>query len=62
MTDIDTALEKEDLKFSLDGYKLKGSWVLVRTRDKPGTSTRQRGRNWLLIKHRDFWSGPVDVT
>ena len=60
--DIDAALEKGNLKFSLDGYKLKGSWVLVRTRDRSGTSARQRGRNWLLIKHRDFWSGPVNIT
>ena len=69
--DVETALRKGDLKFSLDGYKLKGSWVLVRTRGY----TRQRGKplepheafgrsdgkSWLLIKHRDFWSGPVDI-
>ncbi len=60
--DIDAALEKGDLKFSLDGFKLKGSWVLVRTRDREKTSASQRGRSWLLIKHRDFWSGPVDIT
>ena len=60
--DIDAALRKGDLKFTLDGYKLKGSWVLVRTRDRPGTSASQRGRSWLLIKHRDVWSGPVDIT
>jgi len=60
--DIDAALSKGDLKFTLDGYKLKGSWVLVRTRDRPDTSPKQRGRNWLLIKHRDFWSGPVNIT
>ena len=60
--DIDAALEKGDLKFSLDGYKLKGSWVLVRTRDRGNTPAKQKGRNWLLIKHRDFWSGPIDVT
>ena len=30
--DIDRSLAKGDLKFTLDGYKLKGSWVLVRTR------------------------------
>src|SRR5258706_13868515 len=29
--DGDAALRKGDLKFTLDGYKLKGSWVLVRT-------------------------------
>ena len=51
--DVDAALAKGELKFSLDGAKLKGSWVLVRTRDE---------RTWLLIKHRDDWAGPVDVT
>ena len=60
--DIDEALHRGDLKFTLDGYKLKGSWVLVRTRDRPETSPSQRGRNWLLTKHRDFWSGPIDIT
>ena len=60
--DIDRALEKGDLKFTLDGYKLKGSWVLVRTRDRASTSSKQQGRSWLLIKHKDFWSGPVDIT
>ena len=60
--DIDAALAKGDLKFSLDGYKLKGSWVLVRTRDRANMSQKQRGRNWLLIKHADFWSGPIDIT
>src|SRR5512143_2554931 len=29
---IDAALAKGDLKFRLNGYKLKGSWVLVRTK------------------------------
>src|SRR5215813_5801583 len=31
MEDVDASLKKGDLKFTLDGYKLKGSWVLVRT-------------------------------
>ena len=55
--DIDAALKKGDLKFTLDGYKLKGSWVLVRTH---GPSYGE-GRSWLLIKHRDDWAGPVDI-
>lgn len=59
--DVEAALAKGDLKFTLDGFKLKGSWVLVRTRDRPDTSARQHGKSWLLIKHRDFWSGPVDI-
>ncbi|ODS56195.1 MAG: hypothetical protein ABS36_07235 [Acidobacteria bacterium SCN 69-37] len=58
--DIDAALAKGDLKFTLDGYKLKGSWVLVRTR---GYGSREgAGRSWLLIKHRDEWAGDVDIT
>ena len=60
--DLDAALRKGDLKFTLDGYKLKGSWVLVRTRDRSDVSPGQRGRSWLLIKHRDHWSGAIDIT
>src|SRR5499433_2248401 len=51
--DIDRALAKGDLKFTLDGYKLKGSWVLVRTGGRFGGA--QPGKSWLLIKHRDEW-------
>jgi bifunctional non-homologous end joining protein LigD len=58
--DVDAALAKGDLKFRLDGYKLKGSWVLVRTR--PRAPQADDGRSWLLIKHRDEWAGPIDVT
>ena len=56
--DIDAALRKGDLKFRLDGYKLKGSWALVRTRGY-GASSKP---SWLLIKHKDEWSGPLDIT
>ena len=62
--DVDAALRKGDLKISLNGYKLKGSWVLVRTRGW-GSSSRGAGgdaRSWLLIKHRDEWAGDVDIT
>jgi bifunctional non-homologous end joining protein LigD len=58
--DVDAALEKGDLKFTLGGYKLKGSWVLVRTRGRYPGGTGDR--SWLLIKHRDEWSGDVDIT
>jgi bifunctional non-homologous end joining protein LigD len=62
--DVGGALRKGDLKFRLDGYKLKGSWVLVRTRGYGGRgrSDAGDGRSWLLIKHRDDWAGPVDIT
>ena len=59
--DVDAALEKGDLKFTLDGYKLKGSWVLVRTKGG-GWGGSGADRSWLLIKHRDDWAGPVDIT
>jgi bifunctional non-homologous end joining protein LigD len=62
--DVDAALKKGDLKFTLDGYKLKGSWVLVRTSGRyPGAGGGSDGaRSWLLIKHRDDWAGDVDIT
>ncbi|MDB5740967.1 MAG: dependent ligase [Alphaproteobacteria bacterium] len=48
--DPDKMLKKGDLKFSLDGEKLHGSWVLVLMRNDKFKSRRN---NWLLIKHRD---------
>ncbi len=60
--DVDAALRKGDLKFTLDGFKLKGSWVLVRAHG-PGPRTKNSNNHgWLLIKHRDEWSGPLDIT
>src|SRR4051794_7670333 len=65
--DVDAALRKGDLKFTLDGFKLKGSWVLVRTKGG-GASRGGRwsgsgdDRSWLLIKHKDEWAGDVDIT
>src|SRR6186997_2766923 len=50
--DVSAALKKGELKFSLNGKKLKGSWVLVRT----------SGRQWLLIKHRDYYTTEEEVT
>ena len=40
---VSRALAKGELKFTVLGQKIKGSFVLVRTRE----------RQWLLIKHRD---------
>jgi len=58
--DVDGALKKGDLKFTLNGYKLKGSWVLVRTKGARWSSGGA-DRSWLLIKHRDEWAGAVDI-
>ncbi|MBV9529906.1 MAG: DNA ligase D, partial [Bradyrhizobium sp.] len=46
-------LKKGDLKFTLDGHKLHGSWVLVRMRND---RTGGKRTNWLLIKHRDDYA------
>lgn len=56
--DVDGALEKGELKCSLDGKKLHGSWVLVRTRPRRGESRAP----WLLMKHRDEWATAENVT
>jgi bifunctional non-homologous end joining protein LigD len=58
--DVEAALKKGELKFTLNGYKLKGSWVLVRTGGRYAGASGE-GRSWLLIKHRDEWSGEVDI-
>ncbi|MGH7767423.1 MAG: DNA polymerase ligase N-terminal domain-containing protein [Candidatus Binatia bacterium] len=50
--DVDRALAKGELKFKLHGKKLRGSWALVRMRD----------RQWLLIKHRDKYASTEDIT
>lgn len=56
--DVEQMLAKGDLKFSLSGSKLRGSWALVRTRPRPG----EAGAPWLLIKHGDQWKSKEDIT
>jgi len=49
------------LKFVLDGAKLRGQWVLIRMKPRPG----EKRENWLLIKERDEHVRPheeYDVT
>jgi bifunctional non-homologous end joining protein LigD len=50
--DVAASLRAGELKFSLNGKKLSGSWALVRTQD----------RQWLLIKHRDYYTTDLEVT
>jgi len=56
--DPQAALEKGDFKFTLHGKKLKGSWVLVKTRGFGGSSKP----TWLLIKHKDKFVSTDDIT
>lgn len=60
--DVDAALKKGDLKLTLNGFKLKGSWVLVRTGGRYPGARGGGDRSWLLIKHRDDWAGDLDIT
>jgi bifunctional non-homologous end joining protein LigD len=51
--DPGAALARGELKFQLQGKRLRGSWVLVRMRhDRTGS----KRNNWLLIKHRDRYA------
>jgi bifunctional non-homologous end joining protein LigD len=57
--DVDASLQAGEIKFTLHGEKLQGSWVLVRTRglgSNPGRSA------WLLIKHRDQYASTKNIT
>ncbi|UXI69863.1 DNA ligase D [Tahibacter amnicola] len=47
-------LARGELKFTLHGEVLRGSWVLVRTR-------REGKPQWLLIKHRDEFAGAKEA-
>jgi bifunctional non-homologous end joining protein LigD len=54
---IGAALTKGELKFVMEGQRMHGSWVLVRTRRD------DRGKaSWLLIKHRDEGAVEGNVT
>src|ERR1700730_9690137 len=52
------ALASGDLKFTLEGTRLHGSWVLVRMH---GDRYGGKRTNWLLIKHRDGSAKPGDA-
>ena len=40
-------LEREEIKFNLNGEKLRGSFVLVKLRHS------EKGNEWLMMKHKD---------
>ena len=49
-----TLLEEKggEIKFSLEGEKLRGSFVLVKLKRS------KTGKDWLLIKHKDEFAQP----
>ena len=56
--DVDALLQSGEIKFTLRGRKLHGSWVLVRTR---GFGTNPLRSSWLLIKHRDKYASVRNI-
>jgi bifunctional non-homologous end joining protein LigD len=57
--DVDRQLADGNLKFILNGTKLKGKWALVRMRHNPERD-RSDKPNWLLLKERDEYAQPGD--
>ncbi len=53
MEDVDPvkAIKSGEMRFVLDGKKLKGGFTLVRTGD----------RKWLLMKRKDEYAKPIDI-
>jgi len=49
--DVDAALKKGHLDFSVKGKRMKGKWSLIRMR------TASRKPNWLLFKRDDQYAG-----
>jgi bifunctional non-homologous end joining protein LigD len=54
--DVDASLKAGEIKFTLQGAKLQGGWVLVKTKGYGGRAA------WLLIKHRDEYASEADIT
>src|SRR6266568_2810909 len=51
--DAERQLQKGELKFILNGEKLRGSFVLVKLKHS------EKGNEWLLIKHKDAAEDPA---
>jgi bifunctional non-homologous end joining protein LigD len=63
-TAVQHGYDRGDLKVVLHGERMRGSWVLVRTRFGAGRSSSSSSSSssskpsWLLIKHRDSFAKP----
>ena len=57
--DVESSLREGEIKFTVHGKKLQGSWVLIRARGLEGNGLRSA---WLLVKNRDRFSSTNDVT
>ena len=52
--DPDEGYRKGNLKFTLQGHKLHGAWVLVKIKSREG-----KDNTWLLIKEKDQFARPA---
>jgi len=50
-TPLGAQLDRGEIKFTLHGKKLKGSFVLIHTGRR--ATVKSRANQWLLIKHRE---------
>jgi bifunctional non-homologous end joining protein LigD len=53
---IGEALKKGELKFVMEGERMHGGWVIVRTKPTEGRAS------WILIKHRDQAAQPGNAS
>lgn len=52
-----TGLKKGELKFIMNGKKVRGSFALFKIRSKDGSE-----KTWMLVKHRDKYATTEDPT
>jgi len=55
---VEEGLRKGELKFTLQGRRMKGKWALIRLKGKPGDTKD----NWLLLKEKDEYAKATDGT
>lgn len=58
--DPDEGVRRGRFEFELRGKKLRGAFVLIRTRGMPGARSDRR-EQWLLIKRRDRFASERDL-
>jgi len=53
---VEEGLRKGELKFTLQGRRMKGKWALIRLKSKQGETKE----NWLLLKEKDEYAKLFD--
>ncbi len=56
---IQAGIRKGELKFVLNGKKLKGGFAMVKIKDR---NPRGKNNSWLLFKERDNYANKSDIT